>query len=178
MPEDVLERISARNRLLYNTSKLRNRPDVIIALVLIVVFGFLVLGPLLQIIYTSITYQSYDLRVVREAREGQLTLYHYIRVFTGRLSRALFFKPFVNSLMVGFGVTALAMLVGSLLAWAMVRTDIPWKRFFHGIIVIPYMMPSWVIALAWMIIFKNDRVAGEQGMLTYLTGLSPPDWFS
>jgi iron(III) transport system permease protein len=178
MPEDILERISARNRLLYNASKLRNRPDVIIALVLIVVFGFLVLGPLLQIIYTSITYQSYDLRVVREAREGQFTVYHYIRVFTGRLSRALFFKPFLNSLMVGFGVTALAMVIGSLLAWAMVRTDIPWKRFFHGIIVIPYMMPSWVIALAWMIIFKNDRVAGEQGMLTYLTGLTPPDWFS
>lgn len=57
-------------------------------------------------------------------------------------------------------------------------TLIPWKRFFHGIMVIPYMMPSWVIALAWLIIFKNDRFAGEQGMLTYLTGLAPPDWFS
>jgi iron(III) transport system permease protein len=44
--------------------------------------------------------------------------------------------------------------------------------------VIPYMMPSWVIALAWMIVFKNDRVAGEQGMLAYLTGITPPDWFS
>ncbi len=50
MLEDVLERISDRNRLLYSASKLRNRPDVIIALVLIVVFAFLVLGPLLQII--------------------------------------------------------------------------------------------------------------------------------
>jgi hypothetical protein len=27
------------------------------------------------------------------------------------------------------------------------------------------MMPSWVIALAWLIIFKNDRIAGWQGML-------------
>jgi iron(III) transport system permease protein len=178
MPSEALRRISVRNRILYNSAKLRNRPDILIALVLIVVFGFLVLGPLIQIIYTSITYQSYDLRVVRDAREGAFTLYHYARVFTGRLSRALFFKPFLNSLKVGFGVTALAMLIGSLLAWAMVRTDIPWKRFFHSITVIPYMMPSWVIALAWLILFKNDRIAGEEGMLSYLTGLAPPDWFS
>lgn len=178
MSEQTLNRASVKNRILYNTAKLRTRPDILIAVVLIVAFAFLVVGPLIQIIYTSITYQSYDLRVVRDAKEGQLTIYHYLRVFTGRLSRALFYKPFVNSLMVGLGVTAVAMLIGSLLAWAMVRTDVPWKRFFHNIIVIPYMMPSWVIALAWLILFKNDRIAGERGMLTYLTGLSPPDWFS
>ena len=158
--------------------RLRYRPDLIVAIIFIVVFSFLVAGPLFQIIYTSLTYQSNDLRLVRDATVGEFTLYHYTRVFTGRLSRALFFKPFVNSLLVGAGVTVVAMVLGTLLAWVLVRTDVPWKRFFHAVIVIPYMMPSWVIALAWLVVFKNNRIAGEQGMFSSLFGMTPPDWFS
>jgi len=162
----------------YYFEKYRYRTDLIIASVFILVFAFLVIGPLLQIIYTSFTYQSNDLRVVRDATVGEFTGYHYIRVFTKRLSRSLFYKPFVNSLLVGAGVTGLAMVIGTLLAWVLVRTDVPLKRFFNAVIVIPYMMPSWVIALAWLIIFKNDRIAGEEGMFTALFGTAPPDWFA
>ncbi len=169
---------SAVNKIKFTLTKLRYRTDIIISIIFIVIFAFLILGPLIQIIYTSLTYQSNDLRVVRDARVGQFTLYHYVRIFTGRLSRSLFFKPFINSLLVGGGVTLLSMVVGAILAWVLVRTDVPFKRFFQSVIVIPYMMPSWVIALAWLIIFKNDRIAGERGMLTTIFGLSPPDWLS
>lgn len=169
---------SAVKELKFKLTKLRYRTDIIISIVFIVIFAFLVLGPLIQIIYTSLTYQSNDLRVVRDARVGQFTLYHYVRVFTGRLSRSLFFKPFINSLLVGGGVTLLAMVLGTLLAWVLVRTDVPLKRFFNTVIVIPYMMPSWVLALAWLLIFKNDRIAGEKGMITSFFGITPPDWFS
>ncbi len=169
---------SAVKELKFTLTKLRHRMDIIISIVFIVIFAFLVLGPLIQIIYTSLTYQSNDLRVVRDAEVGQFTLYHYLRVFTGRLSRSLFFKPFINSLLVGGGVTLLAMVLGTLLAWVLVRTDVPLKRFFNTVIVIPYMMPSWVLALAWLLIFKNDRIAGEKGMINSFFGITPPDWFS
>jgi len=159
-------------------TKLRYRTDLVIAILFITVFSFLVIGPLLQIIYTSFTYQSNDLRMVRDARVGEFTGYHYARVFTKKLSKSLFFKPFINSLLVGAGVTVMAMVLGTLLAWVLVRTDVPLKRFFHAVIVIPYMMPSWVLALAWLIIFKNDRIAGEQGMFASLFGIAPPDWFA
>jgi len=92
---------SAVKELKFTLTKLSHRTDIIIAIVFIVVFVFLILGPLIQIIYTSLTYQSNDLRVVRDARVGQFTFYHYVRIFTGRLSRSLFFKPFINSLLVG-----------------------------------------------------------------------------
>ena len=133
---------SAVKELKFTLTRLRHRTDIIIAIVFIVVFAFLVLGPLIHIIYTSFAYQSNDLRVVRDARVGQFTLYHYLRVFTGRLSRSLFFIPFINSLLVGGGVTLLAMIAGTLLAWVLVRTNVPFKRFFNTVIVIPYMMPS------------------------------------
>lgn len=165
-------------RLKFNLTKLRSRSYYIMALVFIVIFTFLVVVPLIQIIFTSLTFQHNDLRMVRGARIGAFTFYHYSRVFVGRLAQALFYKPFVNSLMVGFGVTVLSMTIGSLLAWVLVRTDIPFKNFLNNIIVIPYMMPSWVMALAWLLIFRNTRTGGAPGMLTVLFGITTPDWLS
>ncbi len=166
------------NSIKFELTKIRYRPDIILSLLFLVVFTFLVIVPLLQIIKTSLIYQQNDLRVVRDATVGQLTDYHYQRVFTGNLAQSLFFKPFINSLLVGFGVTTLAMTLGTLLAWIVVRTDIPYKRFFSAVMVVPYMMPSWVIALAWLTLFKNNRIAGSPGMLTTMTGWVPPDWLS
>ena len=162
----------------FELTKIRYRPDILLSILFLIVFAFLVIVPLLQIIKTSLVYQQNDLRMVRDATVGQLTGYHYRRVFTGDLAQSLFFKPFLNSLLVGFGVTTLAMTLGTLLAWVVVRTDIPYKRFFNAVMVVPYMMPSWVIALAWLTLFKNDRIAGSPGMLTIVTGWVPPDWLS
>ncbi|MCK5249020.1 MAG: iron ABC transporter permease [Spirochaetaceae bacterium] len=165
-------------RLKFNLTRLKSRTYYIMALVFIFIFAFLVIVPLLQIIFTSLTFQRNDVRMVRGARVGAFTLYHYSRVFVGRLAKALFYKPFINSLMVGFGVTVLSMVLGSLLAWILVRTDIPFKKFLNNVIVIPYMMPSWVMALAWLLIFKNTRTGGTPGMLTVLFGVATPDWVS
>jgi len=41
-----------------------------------------------------------------------------------------------------------------------------------------YMMPSWVMALAWLSLFKNDRIGGAEDLFSYLFGISPPDWVS
>ncbi len=166
------------NVLKFELTKLRHRPDVLLSLLFLIVFSFLVIVPLLQILKGSLTYQQSDLRMVRGSVQGQLTAYHYLRVFTGRLAQSLFFKPFWHSLIVGFGVTFLAMTLGSLFAWVIVRTDIPFKPLFSVLMVTPYMMPSWVIALAWLTVFKNERIAGAQGMFTAMTGVSAPDWLS
>ncbi len=179
MADTPLARSAAFTKLKFQLTRLRYRTDIILSIIFVIVFGFLVLVPLIKIIIVSLTYQSFDMRVIRDMKKlGTFTLYHYKRIFASDFSYAILVKPFINSLLVGFGVTAMAMLLGSLLAWAIVRTDLPWKNFFDSIIVIPYMMPSWVIALAWLIIFKNNRVAGEDGMLKILFGITPPDWFS
>jgi len=125
------------NALKFGIIKLRHRPDILLSLLFLVVFSFLVIVPLLQIIKGSLTYQQTDVRMVRGAVAGQFTVYHYLRVFTGRLAQSLFFKPFWHSLVVGFGVTILAMTLGTLLAWVIVRTDIPFKPLFSVLMVTP-----------------------------------------
>ncbi len=161
-----------------NLLRIRYRNYYILAVVFILIFTFLVLVPLLKIIMTSLSFQVNDERMVRGAHEGAFTFYHYSRVFIGKLARALFYKPFLNSLIVGIGVTMLSMFIGTLLAWVLIRTDIPFRKFLNTVIVIPYMMPSWVMALAWLLVFKNSRTGGAPGMLTALFGIAVPDWIS
>ncbi len=44
--------------------------------------------------------------------------------------------------------------------------------------VVPYIMPSWTIAMAWKVLFNNGTLGGVSGMLMYLTGVPPPDWLA
>ena len=80
--------------------------------------------------------------------------------------------------MIGLGVTILSLFIGSGLAWLIVRTDLPFRPFFAAMAVIPYMMPSWVLALAWLTVFKNDRIGGSEGLFAFAFGTQPPDWIS
>ncbi len=162
----------------FNLQRILNTPEHLLALFFLGLLLVLVITPLFEVVRDALSFQAYDLSYHPEATEGQFTLFHLQRVFTGRLSKALFYKPLLNSLMVGAGVTVLAVLIGSGLAWLMVRTDLPFRGFFATMAVVPYMMPSWVLALAWMTLFKNDRVGGADGMVTYFFGVSPPDWIA
>ena len=167
-----------RATLAFAYYKLRTRPEYFLSGFFLVVLSFLVLTPLVEIIRDALTYQSYDLAYRPEAVEGAFTTFHLERVFTGRLSKALFVKPMINSLMIGAGVTVLGVIIGSILAFLLVRTDIAFRPFFGSLVVVPYMMPSWVMALAWLVLFKNDRIGGAEGMVTYFFGIQPPDWIS
>ncbi len=162
----------------FQIRRLFNSPERLLAVFFLGLLSLLVITPLIEIFWDALSYQEYDLAYRPDAEVGGFTLFHLERVFTGRLSRALFYKPLVNSLMIGVGVTVLAVSMGSALAWLMVRTDLPFRGFFGAMAVVPYMMPSWVLALAWMTMFKNDRIGGSDGLFTFYFGVQPPDWIA
>jgi iron(III) transport system permease protein len=153
-------------------------PEKMIALIMAVILAFLVVFPLFQLIRETMTVQPYDATYLPGRVPGELTSFHYERVFTGRLSWALFYKPFVNSLITAFGATVLCLTLGATLAWVVVRTNVPFRETVNAAVVMPYMLPSWVMALAWMTFFKNDRIGGASGLLAYVTGSQPPDWLA
>ncbi|MBE0634875.1 iron ABC transporter permease, partial [Candidatus Bipolaricaulota bacterium] len=43
--------------------------------------------------------------------------------------------------------------------------------------IIPYVMPSWVMALAWFTVFKNSRLGGAPGFFEAM-GFNVPNWLS
>jgi len=164
--------------LVFALRRITSRPELVLGAILTVILGLLVITPLLEALRDAFTYQPYDIALRRDAEVGAFTLFHFERVFTGNLSLALFYRPFINSLMVGFGVTALAVVVGTGLAWLVIRTDLPFRSTFGFLAVIPYMMPSWVLALAWLTLFRNSRYGGGDGMVTYFFDVEPANWFS
>ncbi len=60
----------------------------------------------------------------------------------------------------------------------MVRTDLPGRHYISSVAIIPYMLPSWTISLAWIVVFKNQKIGGAMGFLEALTGIQVPDWLS
>jgi len=151
---------------------------VLLGIVLVVAMLYFVMTPLFIMIRTAVTWQPEDVRLARGVVPGDFTLFHFQRVFNSAISRAMLWVPLRNTLVVSIGVSVLALTIGSLLAWLVVRTDLPGRKFVASVAIIPYMLPSWTIALAWTVVFKNERVGGAIGLLQAVTGTQPPDWLS
>jgi iron(III) transport system permease protein len=154
------------------------RTHVLLSLIMLVLMFYMVVIPLYRMVLTTVTWQPRDLIANPEAEVGGLTLYHYGRMLTGQLSRIYMYTPLRNSLTIATGATLLALLIGGSLAWLVVRTDMPGRKLVNQLALIPYIMPSWTLAQAWLVFFKNRLSGGTPGVYEYLVGHSPPNWMS
>ena len=145
-------------------------PYNVIVLVAIVLLTYLIVLPLVDMLSTTFQLAQRDLRATggTMADVGKFTLYYWQRLLASDLSWNLLFKPLLNSLTIGVGVSVCAIALGSILAWLMVRSDLPFKPFFSLAVIIPYMIPSWVKSQAWLSMFKTPRVGGAPGFIAAL----------
>jgi iron(III) transport system permease protein len=152
-------------------------PYNIIALAALILLAYLIVAPLFDMISTSFELQRVDLRRFPDKKAGEFTLYYWNRLVASNLSRALLYKPLLNSLGIAVSVSVLSILLGSAIAWLIVRSDIPGKKFFSLAVIIPYMLPSWCKSMAWITVFKNSRIGGRIGFLAAL-GIETPNWLA
>jgi iron(III) transport system permease protein len=143
-----------------------------------VVMFYMVIIPLYKLVETTVTWQMSDIGRDPDAVQGEFTLYHWIRMLTGVFGRIYTYIPLQHSMTVAIGSVALAFLIGGSLAWLVVRTDMPGRKLVNQLAVLPYIMPSWTLAQAWLVLFKNRTQGGAPGLLEYLIGQGPPDWLS
>jgi iron(III) transport system permease protein len=153
-------------------------PHVILSIIMLAVMFYMVIIPLYRMIVTTLTVQEMDLRVLRDAEIGDFTFYHWIRMLTGQIARIMTYEPLLHSLTISLGATALALTIGSLMAWLVVRTDVPGREIIHILATVPYIMPSWTIAMAWIVLFKNRTSGGTPGLLEFITNSPTPDWLA
>jgi iron(III) transport system permease protein len=154
-------------------------PHVFLSFISIVLMVFLILVPLYRMLVTTFTVSVNDLRSIPNADVGDFTTYHWVRMLTGQIARIMTYGPLVHSLTISIGTTLLALLIGGGMAWLVVRTDIPGKNTIHMLATVPYIMPSWTIAMAWKVLFKSTAISGGvPGLLEYVTGAPTPTWLS
>ncbi|UCC89280.1 MAG: iron ABC transporter permease [Anaerolineales bacterium] len=154
------------------------RPEVILALIMLFLMFYMVIIPLYRMIMTTVTWQPRDVVTVPEAEVGGLTLYHYTRMLTGALGKIYMYTPLRHSLTIATGATFLSLFIGGSLAWLVVRTDMPGRKLVNQLALVPYIMPSWTLAQAWLVFFKNRLSGGTAGVFEYLVGHSPPNWLA
>ena len=174
-PQPASEKLLATSRRFF---RWLTRPQVVLSLVMLVLMFVMVIVPLYQLVSTSLTWQQIDLARYPEAVLGKLTLFHYVRMLTGVLGRIYTYTPLTHSMTIAVGSTLLALAIGGSLAWLVVRTDMPGRKLINQLAVIPYIMPSWTLAQAWLVFFKNRLSGGTPGVFEFLVGQAPPNWLS
>lgn len=167
---------SPYKRLRHHLTVISHEPVMFIGIALAVVFLLLILAPVISILVNVAIVQIGDAARTR-APEGAFTLYYVTRAFASRMSSILLWQPMLNTASIAIGSIVLSMSVGGVLAWLVNRTELPGSRWFATALIIPFMLPTWTLALAWTTIFKNRTVGGQPGWLETL-GFSTPDWLA
>ena len=151
--------------------------NMIVFFTLIVLFCLIVI-PLLSMVQNTFVVAKAELRTLKQygLELGDYTLWYWKYLLASPLTETILWEPLLHSLTIGFFCTIISVPLGSLIAWLMVRTDIPCKKLLSSLILIPYMIPSWCKALSWLSVFRNE-LSGSYGLLTGL-GIPVPDWLA
>ncbi len=89
---------------------------------------------------------------------GDLSLKSYQKVF----SYPSYYRALLNSVWISCATAAMCMVLGTLLAFLVIRTDLPGKKTLRTLLVLPYALPSFFAAIAWI------QLLGPQGYLARL----------
>ena len=166
------------SRYLIPISRKLLSPVNLIGGILLVVLSYLIVVPLIQLVWRTLVWGTGDRRFSRDAVEGEFTLFHWNETLTGNLSVNMLYEPLVNTMVTGVLSALLALVLGALLAWTVVRTDMPGRSFLRPVLTVPYVVPSFAIALAWVTVFKSPRDGGQPGLWQALFDSAPPEWLS
>ena len=94
--------------------------------------------------------------------EGRFNLVSY----GGLMTSAHQWTLMGHSTLLSFLVTMLTVVVGMPLGILLGKTDLPFRRFFTALFVVPLLIPPYIIAVSWF------DLLGREGLLTHLIGVS------
>ena len=165
-----------RARLNYHFKVGWREPTAIIGALMVVLFAYLIIVPIVTLLHDAVEVQFGDARRAK-AEVGAWTLYYLYRTLASPIAQILFWEPLSHTLTVAVGVIVISLSIGVPLAWLLSRSDMFGRRWLATALIVPYMLPSWTFALAWRTLFRNRTVGGQQGWFESL-GFTPPDWLA
>lgn len=151
-------------------------PVVAIGFLALILFAYLIVAPIISLLIDGAVVHRQDTGITQQ-EEGSPTSYYLWRVFASPQAVSIFWEPLGNTLMIAVCSIVLAMIVGISVAWLMVRTNMWGRKWFATALIVPYMLPAWTFALAWVTMFKNRTTGGQPGWLENL-GFTVPNWLS
>jgi len=84
------------------------------------------------------------------ADDGALSFTWYFQAYTNLRN----YQAILNTIIVAIGATTLAVIIGTALAWAVVRTDMPGRRLVELASIVPFISTPLTGALAWILLMS------------------------
>lgn len=166
----------AKKHFKYKFRVAMNEPTTLIGVALVILFAYIILAPVISLLIDSVRVQFGD--ATRAGTPvGSITSYYFWRIFRSPIAVATFWKPLTHTLVISLVTVVICLIVGGMLAWLLTRTNLWGRKWLSTGLLIPYMLPSWTFALAWLSLFKNRKVGGQPGWLE-AAGVTPPDWLA
>jgi iron(III) transport system permease protein len=113
---------------------------------LVALVGFLGLYPSVFLLYGSVVDSPLGVA-------GHFTLANYLEAYGDRQT----YTVIVNSFIYGAGASGLSVVLASVLAWVTIRTNAPGRRLFELTAIIPNILPTLLIAVAWVLLLNPDN---------------------
>lgn len=173
MEEIRLEELSIITKLARFLKIKLSHPWLVLGLILLFPLSLLIIAPIISLIIGATSFQLADTFRITGAKVGEFTLYFWGKILG---NRGIFIQPLLNMLFIGIGVTVVTMVLGCMIAWLISRTDISLKGPIGALATLPYILPSWALALPWIELFRNTGMGMGTGFLEYATGLKAPPW--
>jgi iron(III) transport system permease protein len=111
-----------------------------------IILAFLSLYPTFFLFYGS-------LRSAPLGLPGHFTWANYIRIYSDPVT----YKLLANTLLFAGGAAALSVLLAMVLAWITARTNAPFRRILELTAVIPNIIPSLLVAVAWVLLLNPNN---------------------
>jgi len=108
--------------------------------------AYLTLGPLLFLLFDSF-HPGWEI-----GDQAAFTFNSYIDVFTDRH----FAEMLWNTTIFGVGATTLAVGMGSLFAWLVERTNMPFRNVTYALLFAPVAIPGLVFAISYILLLSPD----------------------
>ncbi len=125
---------------------IRKEPMLLLLIILLIsALTLFVVYPFIRMMHYSLTTEN-----------GKLTFSALSAAFSNRNYRAIFF----NSVNLGIITAVLGTIVGYIYAFAITRTEMPWKPFFRTMATLPIISPPFVLSLSIIFLF------GRKGLIT------------
>lgn len=157
-----------------------SEPANLILTIFLCIFLVTTILPLIAIIFESFTVHKQE-SIFYGKPTGSFTIAGWDSLlFTSDYDYSIkyFYKPLGNSLLIALIASFVAILIGGVFAWFICRTNVKRKKVVSALLIFPYIMPSWTIALCWKNIFANVNVpsVGANGFLASVFGIYAPTW--
>ena len=116
------------------------KPQNVILLLCGIVLSVTTIAPILYLIQDTVAVHAGTVDSLKTGlKEGQMTFYNWIDLFTGRLAKANLWTPLLNTVLLSVFACIIAIFYGGLFAYLITRTNLKFKKYLSAIFIFPYI---------------------------------------